>query len=284
MGKWSDFSRLYDETAMDFRWAPYVSNLSTVVEGMIQSAQHIDLVVIGGGAWDRLHTYNSMNEQEMLHDRVLSLGRKLEVLKTNIPVVWVVPTSINSWALTTDQKKENIREEQMERIRILYRDLGIHDSVSFVLDGTSFTKDRVSESYDGVHYPLSVYDGGAQILANALDWLLTERVELDSFVPPVPGVLAHPVLGLLMLLFTVFAVVAFDGFMGFSYSAALIVKKAAPIALFEESLRFQHQSSGLHDIQEDFNGTLLKNISGERSGKRRYSDASRIHEVDSLLT
>jgi hypothetical protein len=284
MGKWSDFSRLYDNTSMDFWWAPFVSNLSTVVQGIMQSAQQIDLVVIGGGAWDRLHTYNTMNEQETLHDNVLSLGRKLEVLKTSIPIVWVVPTVINSWALMTDQKRENIREEQMERLRILYHDLGIHDSVSFVLDGTSFTKDRVSESYDGVHYPLSVYDGGAQILANALDWLLTERVEGDSFVPPVPGSLAHPFLGLLVLLFTVFALFTFDGFMGFSYSAALLVKKAAPIAIYEDSFRFQHQSSGLHDIQEDFNGTLLQNISGERSGKRRYSDASSKKEVDSLLT
>lgn len=39
----------------------------------------------------------------------------------------------------------------MDQFWILYRDTGIHDAVSFVLDDISFTADRVKESYDGVH-------------------------------------------------------------------------------------------------------------------------------------
>jgi hypothetical protein len=92
----------------------------------------------------------------------------------NTTVVWVTPTTINSWALNTEQKRNNIREEQMEGFRELYFEAGIAESSSFLFHGPAYTKDRVDESYDGVHYPFSVYDGGAQILANALDWLLIE--------------------------------------------------------------------------------------------------------------
>ena len=83
--------------------------------------------------------------------------------------IWIVPTTINTLGLNTDQKRENIREEQMAEFRRLYDKLGIGEAVDLVLDGTVFTQDRVKESYDGVHYPLQVYDGGAQILLNAID-------------------------------------------------------------------------------------------------------------------
>ena len=70
MEKHSDFSRRYSDVAMEFRWAPFVSNLTAVVDRLLASKKVPDLVVIGGGAWDRLHTYNTAEEQDVMHKGV----------------------------------------------------------------------------------------------------------------------------------------------------------------------------------------------------------------------
>jgi hypothetical protein len=97
----------------------------------------------------------------------------------------VTPTTINSWALNTEQKRNNIREEQMEAFRDLYLKEGVAGAATFLFHGPAYTRDRADESYDGIHYPFSVYDGGAQILANALDWLLVDsRARSDERACP----------------------------------------------------------------------------------------------------
>ena len=105
-------------------------------------------------------------------------------------------------------------------------------------------------SYDGVHYPFSVYDAGAQILANALDWLLPDKDTSDPFVAPRPGAMAHPPLGLMMLAFVLVALFLFDGFMGVSYLAAFCVPNAMPTNLYLEAFASLHQRMGLPAIEE----------------------------------
>jgi hypothetical protein len=141
----------------------------------------------------------------------------------------------------------------------LYLESGIHDAVSFLLDGTTFTSDLVSESYDGVHYPLSVYDAGAQILANAVDWLLLNHPEEDPFVAPQPGSMDNPILGFAMLIFIVVGLFAFDGFMGVSYINTLILPKLAPHRLYNVTFRALHIRAGLPaiSINSTTNGTEM---------------------------
>lgn len=246
MDKWSDFSRQYsNDVTMDFRWAPYIANLTSTVEQILLENRPPDLVVIGGGAWDLLHTYNTEAERDVFHDALATLVRTIDWLRATVPVAWVEPTTINTWALTSEQKRENIREDLMDDFRTLYRDEGVHGVSSFVLNGTAFTADRVNESYDGVHYPLSVYDGGAQILANAMDWLLLARNVADPFTAPQPGSMDNPYLGLAMLAFIFVGLFFFDGFMGVSYIAALFVPRLAPHRLRDEAFLSLHQRAGL---------------------------------------
>lgn len=289
MEKWSDFSRQYGGATVEFRWAPYVANLTAVVEMVLQDERKPDLVVIGGGAWDRLHTFNTATEQEVMHEAITILAEKLDILRTTVPVSWVVPTAINSWALTSEQKRENIREDQMDEFRLLYRDKGVHGAASFVLNGSAFTVDRVEESYDGVHYPLSVYDGGAQILANAMDWLLLERDEDDVIAAPRPGSMDNPYLGLVMLSFVIVGLFCLDGFMGVSYVAALFVPRESPRRLYDEAFSSLHQRMGLPAVALQNNvagiSLSLRQLSLHHAhDKRKGSDGDSEDEMDGLLS
>jgi hypothetical protein len=258
MEKWSDYIRRYgNEAYLEFRWAPYtndtlVSTLAKIIEdessGGESSHNKPDLVVVGGGPWDLLHRYRTTEEREALVAGVKKLAQEIEVLRaTGIPVVWVVPTTINTWGLLTDVKRDAMREDQMEPLRAVYEENGVLEAASFVLDGRSFTRERVAESYDGVHYPLAVYDAGAQILANSLDWLLPVPTKpiVDPFNPPHPGKMANPFLGLMVLLFVFVGLFFMDGFMGFSYFAACIVPSLAPSALYEEAFTALHKAKRL---------------------------------------
>jgi hypothetical protein len=249
-GKWTDFSRQYGKASLEFRWAPYTSNQTDVMRRVLEDTQKPDLIVLGGGAWDRLNKYRTKDELEFLRNDVQSLVKEMErVQKDGVPLVWSVPTTMNTWALPSEEKRENIKEVDIAAVRELFKDAGIHKVSSFVLDGPSYTADRVTESYDGVHYPLSVYDGGAQILANAMDWLLPERDTSDPFTAPRPGKMAKPFYGLVMLAFVLVGLLFFDGFLGASYLAALFVPSIMPSRLFEEAFGSLHQRKKLPEIK-----------------------------------
>ncbi|GKY95115.1 hypothetical protein MPSEU_000475400 [Mayamaea pseudoterrestris] len=240
LGKWQDFSRVYQNTVLEFRWAPFTDLLSEVVDNITSSTSKDDAIVMGGGPWDRLHRYSNKTDQASLKENVNTLVRKLDsLLSAGIPIVWVTPTTINSWALGTEEKRSNIREDQIAELRQLYKDVGVETAATWVLHGPSFTKDRVAESYDGVHYPLYIYDGGAQILANAFDWLLPDRRVQDrkkvtSTVPNV-GAMAHPMYGLSMLLCVIVALYTRDGFFGCSYIAGVVVPAVRPFVIFTDA-------------------------------------------------
>ena len=62
-----------------------------------------DLIVMGGGAWDRLHVYATDEDRKSHADTLKALSNdmmKSQIL--GIQVVWVVPTTINSQALNTE--------------------------------------------------------------------------------------------------------------------------------------------------------------------------------------
>ena len=173
-GKWANYSRSYSDVHLDFIWSPYADQLDDVIGSLIRETASVDLLVVGGGPWDRLHRYSNETERQQLASTVRRIASGMKKMKArDTAVVWSVPTTINTWGLLSEEKRNNIREDQMAEIRQFYKAQGTHDAASFVLDGPTYTADRVSESYDGVHYPLVVYDAGAQILANAFEWLVT---------------------------------------------------------------------------------------------------------------
>lgn len=166
-----------------------------------------------------------------------------------VPVIWMTPTTINTAALPSEEKQLNINESEMEVMRELQVKEGVLNSASFIVDGPAFTESRVSESFDGVHYPHQVYSAGAQILANAADWLLPVPVK-DKLKPPKrPGAMAHPQLGMFIVVVAFLGIIGFDGFVGFSYLAAIFVPSVAPARLYYEAFSDLHRRKKLPSVE-----------------------------------
>jgi hypothetical protein len=247
------------DSNVDFLWAAYakdqVNRLKEVAALPLNPAdasvkKRPDLVVLGGGAWDKLWLFTTDSDKKALGYALDDLATVIQHLRSiDIPVVWIVPTTINTDALPGEEKKTNISEEEMELMRDLYQSKGILSSSSFVIDGPAFTSSRVTESYDGVHYPHQVYSAGAQILANSFDWLLPELGAGKLPVPPQPGSMANHILGLMMLCIIFFGIFGFDGFLGFSYLAAIFVPSVSPASLFQEAFSTLHRKTNLPEIQ-----------------------------------
>ena len=224
LGKWSDYSREYvPSTVLDFRWAPYTSQVIPLIQQLQagSSMKRPDVLVVGCGAWDLLHFTRSASNRTALDLRIKQLAQELGSLqRLGQSIVWVEPTIINTWALTSDDKKTYMTEDHMTKTRKQYKEHGVLRAASFVLDGQAFSRDRVSESVDGVHYPLSVYDGGSQILLNALDWLL-QPIKAQQRGPTVES-LVNPNAGLVAMILII-CIIFLDSFFGISYVSTLFL-------------------------------------------------------------
>jgi len=251
--KHADISNtLWGTTPIDFKWAPLATDQLISLKEINRQAtgsagnKHPDLIVLGGGAWDRLHVYASDEDRQSHAATLKELAKEMQKAQDSYgsAVVWFIPTTINSQALNTEEKRDHMREEDMEAMRAVYARNGILSSSSFVIDGPAFTSSRASEIYDGVHYPIDVYSAGAQILFNSLDWLLPPDFE-EPVIPPRIGKMANPLLGLMMLILVVIGLVSFDGFLGFSYLASLFASGVMPHLLQEEAFATLHHQIGV---------------------------------------
>ena len=251
--KHADISNiLWGTTPIKFKWAPLaidqLRNLKEINRYSMEDpgTQPPDLIVLGGGAWDLLHGYATDEDRQSHTATLLDLGYEMRKSQEyGAAVVWFIPTTINSEALNTEEKRDHMCEKDMEEMRIAYSRNGILNSASFVLDGPAFTRSRVSESHDGVHYPMQVYSAGAQILFNALDWLLPPGV-VEPVISPRIGKMANPNFGFGMLFLVVLGVFCFDGFLGFSFLASVFVDGVMPYQLYEEAYATLHKALDLH--------------------------------------
>lgn len=274
VAKHSDIKQIIGKsTIFEFRWAPLATDQLDVMKDFngrdpafslgSDVEKRIDLIVTGGGAWDRLHVWATDEDQASHKVTVKELSK--EIAASEVPVVWTVPTVINTPALQHEDKRDHMKEEDLEEIRDTYKQLGILESAKFVLDGPSFSKDRVAESYDGVHYPPEVYNAGFQILAQALDWLLDPRdVEPDPFTAKQPGEMSNYKLGLMMLCLAFVGLFFFDGFLGFSYLASFFVRGVMPNDLYEEAFTQLHEKNNLPPIRSSRSVKQVGNNSDEK--------------------
>lgn len=289
-GKHQNLSAKIGDIKVEFIWAGYATDIVEAVTNLTLTntlEDNLDLVVLGGGAWDRLWKYDTDEEKEALKSVVGELKTGIKKLKKlKVPVVWLTPTSINTVALPTEEKRAKINEDEMKIIRDLYESEDILSTSSFVIDGEAFTHSRVSESFDGVHYPHSVYSAGAQILCNAMDWLLPTPKVGPLKAPPHPGAMAHPLLGFMVLCFAAAGIFFFDGFLGFSYLAAIIVPSAAPKRLFYEAFSTLHQNKNLPALEmQDLPSTIPVHTNGTNNDEERGSPIKQAaaEEVVSLI-
>lgn len=295
--KHQDVSMLpWESTPVVFKWAPLAIDQLAILkeindkstEGDGNLAQ--DLIVLGGGAWDRLHVY-ATDEDRKSHAatlKELSAEMQRSQQQQHAAVVWVIPTTINSPALNTEEKRDHMREEDMEAMRAVYAQNGVLDASSFVIDGPAFTASRVSESFDGVHYPPQIYDAGAQILFNSCDWLLQPQ-ELEPMTPPRIGKMSNPILGFMMLVLVCIGLLTFDGLLGFTYIASAFVKGLKPHELNREashSPNKMRQTDTLDQEQDDLlrrRLAKLKGLKGKRAPPKAKSSGNLDAEMSALL-
>lgn len=98
----------------------------------------------------------------------------------------------------------------------------------FVLEGHTFTKDQVHQSHDGIHYPARIYDVGAQIMMNALDWIFQDiqmknKYLIDTSFEPQTGSMANRYLGLMVLSLFMIGLFFHDVYFGLFYISSMIV-------------------------------------------------------------
>lgn len=237
----SDSTKTYGSSTLEYKWAPLsadiVTKLKTLTNSGFTSTRLPDLVIAGGGVWDKLHLSVTDEDVQSQQETVLKLAKSLS--QASMPVVWFTPPTINTQALNSD-KQQQMSEESIDEIRRLYASLGVTSSVSFVLDGPSFTRERAGESFDGIHYPPIVFNAGAQILFNALDSMMMitpgSSVAKNLHLPE-PGSLGIPYLGMMMLCVICITLFFFDAYYGVSYLAGLFVanETISPGELYEQA-------------------------------------------------
>lgn len=255
----ADIAKRIGNTRIEYKWAPLAFDLVSKLKDIRTkdpSKSQADIIVAGGGTLDRLHVWATDEDQESQKAAIQKLAKELDFASS--PTIWCTPTTVNTPALGNDEKRNQMNELAIQQVRTMYVDLGVEESSNFVLDGPSYSRGRVSESFDGLSYPHGVYDAGIQILVNSFDWLLPgfdEHEYNEAFDPPVPGSMSNPFLGLMMTCFSMIGLFFFDGYFGFSYLSSLFVKKkklkrhstphttttVMPNDLYEEAFISYHQ-------------------------------------------
>ncbi|XP_011038337.1 PREDICTED: uncharacterized protein LOC105135244 [Populus euphratica] len=186
--KHSDYEIVVDEIGMklDFVWAPYVVNLTSLMMGFKQNRTYPDVLVMGAGLWHMLHVNNASDYDvalENLRGSVVSLLPFSPELDMDGPVTgsvsvrsphlfWLgMPILINGM-LNTEEKREKMNDEMwraydsaLHSSRLLRR----YGGPLLLLDIQSLSWNCGPRcTIDGMHYDETVYEAAVHILLNAL--------------------------------------------------------------------------------------------------------------------
>jgi hypothetical protein len=222
----SEITKKFGSITMSFKWAPLATDIVGNLNAYKTSAH---LIVAGSGAWDKLHLWATDEDQKSHIISLKRLARELQSLKENsIPTIWFTPTTINTRALSNEERRTQMSETSVQEMRDLYAENGVDAAAGFVLQGHTFTETQAHQSHDGVHYPPHIYNVGAQIMMNSLDWLLP-NIQLptkyvDASFTPKTGSMANRSLGLMVLGLILIGLLFFDGFFGLFYIASIFIQ------------------------------------------------------------
>jgi hypothetical protein len=237
--KHSNFTSVFHDVQIKFIWAPFsMDQINTLRElRMNETHEVVDLIVIGGGSWDLLHRTSNESEMILLNSTLVSLKDEIDkTVRHTRPVVWLSPTRIYD-PLLTEEKRRHMTEVKMAWLRNLYDEIGITSAASLHIMGLAYTDERVSESFDGVHYPKSVYFAGAQILSNSFDWLLEGKDDKPTESFAEIGVLSDPLKGLITMTVVVIGLYKFDSLLGLLYFVSSVIQGIRPDILYEDILK-----------------------------------------------
>ncbi|XP_014503585.1 uncharacterized protein LOC106763920 [Vigna radiata var. radiata] len=180
----SDYHTEVDEMGMvlDFMWAPYVTNLTSLVAGFKRNRVYPDLLVMGSGLWHMLHITNASDygvSLGVLRSSVTSLlpvssefGNEESMAVRSPHLFWLgMPTLVNSM-LNTAEKREKMTDlvrEEYEREVKRSGMLRQFEGPLHLLDiGSLSWNCGIRCTDDGMHYDGVVYEAGVHVMLNAL--------------------------------------------------------------------------------------------------------------------
>ncbi|KAK7385655.1 hypothetical protein VNO78_31421 [Psophocarpus tetragonolobus] len=184
----SDYHTVVNEMGMklDFMWAPYVTNLTSLVAGLKRNLVYPDLLVVGSGLWHMLHFTNASDygfSLGVLRSSVTSLlpvssefgndegvGGSVSVRSPHL--FWLgMPTLVNSM-LNTKEKREKMTELVCGEYEREVQESGMLRQFGGPLQlldiGSLSWNCGIRCTDDGMHYDGVVYEAGVQIMLNAL--------------------------------------------------------------------------------------------------------------------
>jgi len=241
---------------VNFQWAPYASNVTSIMSSGIGPAPASDYVIAGGGLWDALHARSvSSYENEMKSlaaaFRTVHAKHAADIKKTEVgaalghsagsvavtsrpfPVyVWLQPTTIFDSRLAPE-KKQHMNEDTIR----IYRQtavVGLTGAVDLVLDATTASSVRSDGSMDGIHFVDSVYQVIAQMIANAYGLRYPARLVMGPppkaqkpYKPKETGSMSSPLYGLMVLVFSCVMLWGMDSLLGIgNLSLSIFGRKA----------------------------------------------------------
>ncbi|XP_068647858.1 protein ALTERED XYLOGLUCAN 9-like [Aristolochia californica] len=184
----SDYQLVVEENGLklDYIWAPYASNLTSMLKNFENKHIYPDVLVLSSGMWHMLHYTNASDygvSLGMVRKSVVSLvpispefGSKGSItgsVRFESPnMFWLgMPTLINS-LLNTEEKKEKMSGSMCEAYdRELTESKLLHQSSGplMLLDVKSLSQNCGSHcTADGMHYQGVVYEAAVQIMLNTL--------------------------------------------------------------------------------------------------------------------
>eukprot|EP00250_Pteridium_aquilinum_P011351 c20006_g1_i2 orf=282-1430(-) len=185
----SNYSIQRHHIKMDFVWAPYISNLTSLVVNLRHNRSYPDVLIMGDGLWHMLHVSNASNYiQSLLHLQraVYSLfpaSSYFNLLPTSkfaprpasnsgMPqMFWMnVPKLVNPM-LNTAEKRQKLTNELCARYDQELRISKIMQPKGplMLLDLYELSKGCGSEcTSDGMHYCGVVYEAAVQVMLNEL--------------------------------------------------------------------------------------------------------------------
>ncbi|GLT97349.1 hypothetical protein SLE2022_149190 [Rubroshorea leprosula] len=184
----SDYNIFVDEIGMklDFIWAPYVTNFTSLIREYKRKKSYPDVMVMGAGLWHMLHFTNASDYNDdlrILRNSVVSFLPFSSDLGINGPVTgsesirsphlfWLgMPVLINSM-LNTQEKREKMGDAMWhayDRALGYSRLLRQTGGPLVLLDIESLTWNCGPRcTADGMHYDGAVYEAAVHVMLNTL--------------------------------------------------------------------------------------------------------------------
>lgn len=185
----SDYSIQRHHIKMDFIWAPYVSNLTNLVDNLRHNKSYPDVLIMGDGLWHMLHVTNASDYLQgvlRLQKAVYSLfpaSSYFNLLPTGtftprpasnagVPqMFWMDVPRLVTDLLNTAEKRQKLTDELCALYREELRSSRVLQPKGplMLLDLYKISKGCGIEcTSDGMHYCNVVYEAAVQVMLHAL--------------------------------------------------------------------------------------------------------------------